>query len=395
MYDRILVPTDGSAVAERAGDYAVTLADQFNAGLDLVHVSESGRKTDDQRPFSAIVDAASEAGLAPETDVVEAKEEVHQSIINYAQENDSDVIVMGTHGRTGVNRFLLGSVAEQTLRESPVPVVTVHEDTRVDADIERVLVPTDGSEGAKAATEHAIDLARETGATLHGLSVIESGLSRAAEETAEEALDTVRTAAEQAGLETVETATRRGRVHQEIAGYTSEMGIDCVVMGTHGRTGLRRYLLGSATERTVRFSPVPVVSVKPRRVTATVEFLDYDVVEERGWSLEDEDLFEKAAGADLDGDAYGQMDVDQGEYVLEAAEAENYDWPFYCRAGACVNCAAVLYEGDLDMERQRSLSDEEIDEKNLRLTCVSTPATETVKLVYNAKNLDSLQDRVL
>ena len=126
----------------------------------------------------------------------------------------------------------------------------------------------------------------------------------------------------------------------------------------------------------------------------TVEYLNYEVVDDNGWEL-DESVFEKAADADLDEDEHGAMEVAEGEYILEAAEAQGYDWPFSCRAGACANCAAVVVDGDVEMDMQQILSDEEVEDEDIRLTCVSSPATETVKLVYNAKHLDFLQDRVI
>lgn len=390
MYDEILVPTDGSDVAERAGSVAIEMATRFDARLSVISVIDPDDDVPAQEAIDAIADAASAAGLDSETDIVDNGGEIHRSIIDYGTEHDVDAIVMGTHGRTGVNRFLLGSVAEQTLRESSIPVVTVHEGTETAFELEDVLVPTDGSEGAEAALDHAFDLVTETKATLHVLHV--TGRRREAEDTP---LDAASERATAAGIEDVVTATRSGNTHEGIAGYVTEAGIDCVVMGSHGRTGLRRYLLGSVTERTVRFAPVPVISVKPPRVTATVEFLDYEVIADQGWSLADDDLFEKAAGVDLAAEAYGTLDVDQGEYVLEAAEAAGHDWPFHCRGGACVNCAAVLVEGDLEMEVARSLSEEEIDEQNIRLTCVATPTTDRVRLVYNANSLDTLRDRVI
>ncbi|MXV63448.1 universal stress protein [Natronorubrum sp. JWXQ-INN-674] len=390
MYNEILVPTDGSEVAERAGAVAVRMAELFGADLTIVSVRESGDDAQAKRAVEDIQEDAIEAGLTPQTEIIEDEETpIHRVIIDYAEDHGVDVVVMGTHGRTGISRFLLGSVAEQALQESPIPVVTVHEDTAIDFEIDNVLVPTDGSEGAEAATEHAIDLVTETGGTLHALHVTSSG--REAESSP---ADDVGDRGEAAGVEVV-TATRSGRPHEAIAGYTAEAEIDVVVMGTHGRTGLRRYLLGSVTERTVRFSPVPVVSVKPESAGATVEFLDYEVVEDRGWSLEDDDLFEKATEADLTAGAYGTMTVEEGEYILEAAEAEGYDWPFYCRGGGCINCAATLVAGEVEMEANRSLSDEEVDEMNLRLTCVATPTTDEVKLVYNAKQLEQLRDRII
>ncbi|WP_238386886.1 MULTISPECIES: ferredoxin Fer [Natrialba] len=135
--------------------------------------------------------------------------------------------------------------------------------------------------------------------------------------------------------------------------------------------------------------------MKPESAGATVEFLDYEVIADNDWSLEDDDLFEKAAEADLTAETHGTMTVEKGEYILEAAEAEGYDWPFFCRGGGCINCAATLVDGEVEMEVNRSLSDEEVDEMNLRLTCVATPTTDEVKLVYNAKQLDQLRDRIL
>ncbi|ACM57753.1 ferredoxin [Halorubrum lacusprofundi ATCC 49239] len=127
----------------------------------------------------------------------------------------------------------------------------------------------------------------------------------------------------------------------------------------------------------------------------TVEYLNYEVLDDHGWSMDDDDLFEEAADADLDAEDYGSLDVNQGEYILESAEAQGYDWPFSCRAGACANCASIVMEGDIEMDMQQILSDEEVEEKNVRLTCIGSPATDEVKIVYNAKHLDYLQNRVI
>lgn len=127
----------------------------------------------------------------------------------------------------------------------------------------------------------------------------------------------------------------------------------------------------------------------------TVEYLNYEVLDDHGWDMDDEDLFEKAADADLDDEDYGTLDVNPGEYILEAAEAQGYDWPFSCRAGACANCAAILKEGEIQMDMQQILSDEEVEERNVRLTCIGSAETEEVKIVYNAKHLDYLQNRVI
>jgi 2Fe-2S type ferredoxin len=130
-------------------------------------------------------------------------------------------------------------------------------------------------------------------------------------------------------------------------------------------------------------------------VMPTVEYLNYEVLDDHGWDMDDGDLFDKAADAGLGDEDYGSLEVNQGEYILEAAEAQGYDWPFSCRAGACANCAAIVKEGDIEMDMQQILSDEEVEEKNVRLTCIGSPTADEVKIVYNAKHLDYLQNRVI
>jgi 2Fe-2S type ferredoxin len=127
----------------------------------------------------------------------------------------------------------------------------------------------------------------------------------------------------------------------------------------------------------------------------TVEYLNYEALDDQGWDLEDDDLFDKAADAGLSEEDYGTLDVAEGEYILEAAEAQGFDWPFSCRAGACANCAGIVKEGDIDMDMQQILSDEEVEDKNVALTCIGSAATDEVQVVYNAKHLDYLQDRVI
>ena len=124
-------------------------------------------------------------------------------------------------------------------------------------------------------------------------------------------------------------------------------------------------------------------SVEPVRTgsPSTVYHLDRDAATERGWSIDDEDLFEKAADADLDLPEYGRFLVEPGESILEAAERGGRSWPYACRGGACSNCAVVVVEGDVAMPGQSILSDEQIREANARLSCVGVPITDEVKIV--------------
>ena len=127
----------------------------------------------------------------------------------------------------------------------------------------------------------------------------------------------------------------------------------------------------------------------------TVTYLNYEVVEDNDWSIDQDNLFEKAENADLDDEDFGSLNVNEGDYILEAAESQGYSWPFSCRAGACANCAAIIKEGEINMDMQQILSEEEVDEKNVRLTCIGSPESDEVKIIYNAKHLDYLQNRVI
>lgn len=146
---------------------------------------------------------------------------------------------------------------------------------------QKILVPTDGSETAEAAVDHAIDLAEKYEAGLHALYVVDTdsmSLSLGAEqvdrieqgqygemdevrERAESATGYVADRARERGLETVEQVSS-GKPHSLIADYVENNGIDLVVMGSHGRSGIRRALLGSVTERTLRSTDVPVLVVE-------------------------------------------------------------------------------------------------------------------------------------
>jgi ferredoxin len=133
------------------------------------------------------------------------------------------------------------------------------------------------------------------------------------------------------------------------------------------------------------------VEADPRTDWPLVEFLNYEVLEDEGWTLEDEDLFEKAAEADLDATDYGQFLVEPTETVLEAAEHGGFSWPFACRGGACANCAVAVVDGEVEMPSNHILSSEMLD-RGVRLSCISAPVTDDLKVVYNIKHLPGLDE---
>jgi len=136
----------------------------------------------------------------------------------------------------------------------------------------QILVPTDGSPASDAAIEHALDLAAQYDARVHALYVVDGStyssleagaelVVEALEEEGTEATDRVADAATEAGVD-CETTVTTGTAYQSIRDYVDSNDIDMIVMGTHGRKGLDRYLLGSVTERVVRTADVPVLTVR-------------------------------------------------------------------------------------------------------------------------------------
>jgi nucleotide-binding universal stress UspA family protein len=283
MFQRILLPTDGSEASSNAAEAAVSLADQFDAELHVIHVLEPDQTTtgtggdnttarDGEEAVQAAIELAASSDVEATKAVIEKTKSIHQEILTYTDEHRIDCIVLGTQGRSGLSRILLGSVAEQTLRESPVPVMTVHEETVTDPDIGSVLVPTDGSECAQTAVDQAGKLARSVDGTLHVIYVVETGqvingdrvrrLREALEEIGEKALDLALEQVQSSTYLPTETSMLNGPPYLEIARYAAEHDVDCIVMGTHGQKGIRRFVLGSTTERVIRRVDVPVISVK-------------------------------------------------------------------------------------------------------------------------------------
>jgi nucleotide-binding universal stress UspA family protein len=142
-YDRILVATDDSEPARRATSEALTLAETFDATLHALYVlkaaepppwfddpaAEPGTDTEAGVALNAVVSEAAERDFGSETVTAVVDGQTAPAILEYAAEHDVDLIVLGTHGCSGIDRLLLGSVAEAVVRESPVPVVTVGSDT--------------------------------------------------------------------------------------------------------------------------------------------------------------------------------------------------------------------------------------------------------------------------
>jgi len=122
-----------------------------------------------------------------------------------------------------------------------------------------------------------------------------------------------------------------------------------------------------------------------------VEYLNYEVIADRGWSIDDQGLFAAAADADLDAEDYGEFRVEPGETLLEAAENRGFAWPYACRGGACANCAVAVVEGEMTVPIDHVLSSE-MTERGIHLSCIGAPATAEMQVVYNVKHMPELDE---
>jgi nucleotide-binding universal stress UspA family protein len=286
MYEALLFPTDGSDGASVALDHVLDIAAAHGATVHVINVVDTtqdgvGAARGDvgdalsRRGEGIVEEAAGRAerrGVDVVTDVLEGQP--YSTIVEYAGTHGIDLVVMPTHGRRGLGRLLLGSTTERVVRRSDVPVLTIRprEDALLEYPYADVLVPTDGSEQADHALTTGIDVVTATDARLHLLSVI----SMAAlgvdvrsdlqldilEENAEGILDAASERAERAGLDPTTTVAYGSSIHSTIRSHVEDNDVDLVVVGTHGRTGFDRYVLGSVTEKLVRTSPVPVLTVR-------------------------------------------------------------------------------------------------------------------------------------
>ena len=127
------------------------------------------------------------------------------------------------------------------------------------------------------------------------------------------------------------------------------------------------------------------------REGSRVEYLNYEAIDDHGWGLGDDDLFEKASEADLDPMDYGQILVKPGESLLEAAENRGFAWPYACRGGACANCAVAVVEGEMETPGHHILSADML-EHGIRLSCNGRPTTDEMKVIYNVKHLPGLDE---
>ncbi|EMA40059.1 universal stress protein [Halobiforma nitratireducens] len=287
LIDAVLIPTDGSDGALAGGKRGIALASRIDATVHVLSVVDTGRSEEyDELAFPSLEASAADAveeiarlaadhdeSIDVTTTVTEGTP--FQSIREYASRREIDVIAMGTKGKTGIDRVLLGSVTENVLRTARTPVLAVPpsagDDPIADVPFDRLLLPTDGSDGAAIAAEWGIGLANRLESSIHALYSIDTGpladipddeLLEPLENEGRAAIDAVRERREDAGVAvSVSGSIVTGSPVTEVPAYATENDIDLIVMGTHGRTGIGQWFLGSVTENVVRQTDVPVFCV--------------------------------------------------------------------------------------------------------------------------------------
>jgi nucleotide-binding universal stress UspA family protein len=294
---RILCPVDFSDFSQRAVDHAIAIARWYESTVTLLHV----------RPLVPIAPAAPEMlppmaltaeerddlvrslarylpaspGIPIERDVVEGNAAIE--ILEQARNLPSDLIILGTHGRTGFERLLLGSVTERVLRKAPCPVLSVPRQPETAAPaaplFKRILCAVDFSDCSMRALDYAISMAQEADACLTVLHVFD--LEGAMSEHWRERLTPPSLRKELEALENerrdrlaqvipanvssycdVETVMAGGTPYREILRVAGEKSSELIVMGVHGRNAADLLFFGSTTNHVVRQAPCPVLTIR-------------------------------------------------------------------------------------------------------------------------------------
>ncbi len=302
ILQRLLVPLDGSRLAECVLPAAISLAQHLRAQLTLLHVMERAAPptvhgdrhltaVNEAEAYLTVVAGGVPPGTAADRHVHPNEEgDVAKSITDHAADLGADLIILSTHGRGGARRVLFGSVAQQVLRRGTRPVLLVHPpDANMPGapgpwNLERVLVPLDGSPPAEDALPISLVVAEAYGAEVHLLRIVPTLTTIPGERASAARLVPIATAAsleieeEEArrGLETIASRIRgegvrvtaavgRGEPAQGVLDVALRAHVDLVVMATHGRTGLDAVLSGSVASRIAAKFPRPLLLVRSTR----------------------------------------------------------------------------------------------------------------------------------
>lgn len=298
MYEAILVPLDGSKTAEKVLPYARYLAGKFKVPVELLAVVDvveiaSHMTSEKVHSLDTIIEDAVQhsttylrgvattiAGTNVRCSVEKGRAE--DTIIEKAATDKTMLITMATHGRSGLNRFLLGSIAEKVLRGTVNPLLLIRagdEKSQGEAMLKSIIVPLDGSELAEAVLPIVADMAKkldleiELFRTYHVPYNVYSGdeglyavnyeeLLAGLRDEAAEYLEKKAADLKRLGVAKVQCITKEGLAADEIISLGRKTPDNLIAMSSHGRSGVRRWVLGSVTELVVRHSGDPVLVIR-------------------------------------------------------------------------------------------------------------------------------------
>ncbi len=286
---KILVPVDFSSFSEATTRYALEWARQYQAEVTLFHVIVMYEADVNEEvhlhQLELLIKSREDDALAkmeqhsnrtnnhdiPVKSVFRRNVSAANAILEYIEEDPHDLIIMNTHGKSGLKNLIYGSVTEKVVRLSPIPVLTFHTPPE-SLNIRRILAPVDFSDNSKKGVEIARSIAGEHKAKIDFLHTIEQQLHPSFQVIGIESIfmlnpelkqitaDKLREFCPANGLD-VEYHTIEGPSAPTIADFAAEHGTDLIVMATHGYTGLDHLLIGSTTERVVRMAGCPVLTV--------------------------------------------------------------------------------------------------------------------------------------
>jgi nucleotide-binding universal stress UspA family protein len=298
MFQKILIPVDGSKCGDHAAKVGLEFAKRLGAHVVLTNaLIEYATEKDAKRVTGPSRDLAEKLGVPIEVRLAEGRFlSIGDGIIEASQESHCELIIMGTHGREGIPRMLLGSVAEWVSRRASVPVMLIREllhpptHSSGPAKLERILVAVDGSPQSNLALTTASDLACALGVNLelmHVIPDIPAVYSYTAYEYApmidfekyQHDLEAESQAIIAAALALLDSHTPKiadvrtsrvpangSKLGDAIIKTAKEHNADLIVIGTHGRSGVDLLLLGSVAERVSHRSEVPVLMIRAANV---------------------------------------------------------------------------------------------------------------------------------
>jgi len=266
--EKLLVAADRSLFSEGAISAAVTFAKNCSSKLYVMTVVETNpeyetagaellqKETEEAAQYLAALKARALREIPYCETVSRRGDSASRIVVEEAAQKKVDMIVVGRRGRSGLEKVLLGSAAAKIIGHAPCKVLVVPRAAGIE--FKNILVATDGSEHARAAAAEAVEIAKRCNSRLTAISVVSSEGEK--EKARANAGDAAR-AAEQAGIH-AETMALVGKAHHVIAETAKSMGVDLIVMGAYGKTGLKKLLMGSTTEKVIGLASCAVLVAK-------------------------------------------------------------------------------------------------------------------------------------